>query len=85
MANCTLGIVGLCGILIGMPGAAYMLKSIAWFNSFLSSLVVALSESTYSGGELEGGLRVVVVCVLALGLLIAARSVARRPGIVAGV
>jgi competence protein ComEC len=84
MANCTLGIVGLCGTLVGVPGATYILKCIVWLNSFLSSSVVSLSESAYSGWELEGGLRVVVFCVLAIGVLIAARSVARRPELVAG-
>ena len=78
MANCTIGIVGLCGIVVGFPGASYILTCIAWCNSLLASLVLYLADSTYSGWELEGTARVSVVAVLAIGLFVATKISARR-------
>jgi hypothetical protein len=81
MLNCTLGITGLCGLLTGFPGAVYVLRGISWCNSFLSSLVLSLSESSCSGWELEGASRGAVVVVLAVGLLLAACRAAKHPGL----
>ncbi len=78
MLNCTLGITGLCGLIAGVPGATYLLMGISWCNNFLSSLVLNLSETSYSGWELEGAARVAVVAVLTIGLAIAASRAAQH-------
>jgi ComEC/Rec2-related protein len=78
MLNCTIGLAGLCGLITGLPGARYLLMCISWCNSLLSSVVLYLSESSYSGWELGGYTRVVAVGILAIGVILAARSAARR-------
>ncbi len=72
--NCVGGLLGLCALMIGVPGAAYPMKALAWINSYLAEWALVLAESSYGGFKLGGLDRVAIASVVAL---IAAIVIAR--------
>lgn len=78
IVNCTVGLAGLCGLILGIPGAAYPLVVISWCNELLASLVVSLADWNHSGWKLEGFARMGAAGLLLALLAMLSRRAAHR-------
>jgi competence protein ComEC len=66
IVNCVGGLLGLGALIVGIPGAAYPMKALAWINSRLADMALVLAESSYGGFKLTGTDRVAVALLVAL-------------------
>jgi ComEC/Rec2-related protein len=72
--NCTVGLLGIAGVCLHMPGAATLLGIVAWCNEKLSLVVLSLADLPCSAAELRGMPRVLTGAALCIALLQALRA-----------
>jgi ComEC/Rec2-related protein len=78
VVNCTIGLAGLCGLIMGIPGASSLLVLISWCNDWLASMVVSLADWSHSGWQLQGIPRILAAAALCMLLFYLSRRAAQR-------
>ena len=75
--NCTAGLLGLAGLLVGIPGSSHIVASVTWCNEKLAASVLRIAESNLSAWQADGPARLLLAAILVLILIAATRRAAR--------